>query len=498
MQESDLPSHRKPLTQKQVAIFTFIQPVTESILELCEKPKSHGEDPLHSYQWFLISRLIAIVVGLGPLIVAPLSEVCGRKPVLLGGAIVFIIWNASYGVVDDLDKMIAFRLLSGLGGCAADTVAGGVIADLWAAEQRGRVYAVFIALPLIGPGLGGVLAVFVSEGPDWRWVSWTASAVAAAFTAVSVLLLHETYLPKIEQEWYQKQRKTIRTTNSEIPSPNRAVKRDTGPLAPSHGQSSNYGTLSTSPAVTSPQTVEQAVASQSAARSPSPVATLIVEHPSRQFIAPMRVSLRRPLHMLLTERVVQVLVFYMAMIYSIMFHFLDANSHLWSENYGQSNRIASLNHISVLLGLVLGVNIAGQAGDRTHQRLTVARNGGIAKPEFRLPIMIFGTALMPIGLLCWGWSGQQRTHWIVPNLGSMLFSTGIYICIASVSVYTIDVYHKYAASAMATNLVVKSMAGALFPFFTPYLFDKLGLGMGATVLAGASLAVGSATLALLW
>lgn len=64
--------------------------------------------------------------------------------------------------------------------------------------------------------------------------------------------------------------------------------------------------------------------------------------------------------------------------------------------------------------------------------------------------------------------------------------------------YTIDVYDQYAASAMAKNLVARSLAGALFPLFAPALFDGLGFGRGATVLAGVFGVVGGGTLASLW
>ncbi|KPI35303.1 putative transporter [Cyphellophora attinorum] len=107
---------------------------------------------------------------------------------------------------------------------------------------------------------------------------------------------------------------------------------------------------------------------------------------------------------------------------------------------------------------------------------------------------------MPLGLLIWGWAGEAHTHWIVPNLGAVVFAAGGYTCSASVSVYTIDVYTRYGASAVSTNLVTRSMAGAFFPLFAPYLFDekRLGFGWGCTVLAGAFLAVGSGAIVILW
>jgi multidrug resistance protein len=446
-----------------VSVFAFIQPMTETMLAPCEEPITQSLNLTESYQWFLINSLVLVGVGLGPLILAPLSEVYGRKPVLLGGSIVFIVWNTSCGAVDDLDKMLAFRLLSGFGACVADAITGGVIADMWVREERGRVFAVFMAMPLIGPGLGPILGAFISQGTDWRWVFWITSAVAAAATGIAFFLLEEMYLPKIEQKWLKKQRKlaekdTIEMLNTKIDHPQQDIE------------------------------------------SPDPIpGPRIPEHPQRRFLVLMRTNLQRPLRMLLTQPIVQLLALYMALLYGIMFLFIFAYPRLWTSptSYNQSIRIGSLNYISIGIGLILGVNVAGQLGDRIYMRLT-ARNNGVAKPEFRLPIMVLGTALMPLGLLWWGWAGQRHTHWIVPNLGSVVLAMGVYICSASVNVYTIDVYNRYAASAVATNLVTRSMAGATFPLFAPYLFDDLGFGRGATVLAGAFFAVGMLTVAVLW
>jgi multidrug resistance protein len=444
--------------------------MTETMLAPCEEPITRTLNLGESYEWFLINSLVLVGVGLGPLILAPLSEVYGRKPVLMGGSIVFIIWNTSCGAVDTLDMMLAFRLLSGFGACVADAITGGVIADMWVREERGRVFAVFMAMPLIGPGLGPILGAFISQGTDWRWVFWITSAVAAGATVLAFFLLEEMYLPKIEKKWLKKQRKLAEKNSIE--------------MRPHPTEDAKLGL---------PQTDIESTpsATQSLPALPIP------DHPQRRFLTLMRTNLQRPLRMLLTQPIVQLLALYMALLYGIMFLFIFAYPRLWTGSYNQSIRIGSLNYISVGIGLILGVNVAGQLGDRIYMRLT-ARNNGVAKPEFRLPIMVLGTVLMPLGLLWWGWAGQRRTHWIVPNLGSVVLAMGVYICSASVNVYTIDVYNRYAASAVATNLVTRSMAGALFPLFAPYLFDDLGFGRGASVLAGAFFAVGMATVAVLW
>ena len=64
-------------------------------------------DELHitqEYQWFLVNSLILVGVGLSPLLLAPLSEVYGRKPVLIVASIIFVIWNVACGASSTLGQ----------------------------------------------------------------------------------------------------------------------------------------------------------------------------------------------------------------------------------------------------------------------------------------------------------------------------------------------------------------------------------------------------------
>jgi hypothetical protein len=79
-----------------------------------------------------------------------------------------------------------------------------------------------------------------------------------------------------------------------------------------------------------------------------------------------------------------------------------------------------------------------------------------------------------------------------------MFTAGCYICSCCISVYTIDAYTRYAASAISTNLVLRSNFAAFFPLFAPYMFDELGFAWGATILAGSFVVIGFGAVFVLW
>ncbi|KAI1429099.1 MFS multidrug transporter [Xylaria sp. FL1777] len=430
------PRLRKWTATMIMSAFSFLQPLSETMLAPAEKKISEDLHITQAYQWLLVNSLILVGVGLSPLLLAPLSEVYGRKPVLIVASTIFVIWNVACGASSTLGQILAFRLLSGFGASVADALAGGLMSDLWSAEERGRAFAFYMAAPLLGPALGPILGAFISEGTNWRWIFWVTSIASAVVIAIAITCLHETYEPRLEQL----RRRAAKGTSSK--------------------------------STISPQS-------------------------AKVFFELMRTNLQRPFRMLATQVIIQLLASYMALLYGTMFLFLFEYPLLWTEKYGESVSIGSLNYISFAAGLILGVNIAGHLNDYIYLKLK-ARNHGIARPEFRVPPMIIGTALVPIGLLWWGWTGQRKLHWILPNIGSFILGTGVYVCSGCVSVYTIDAYSRYAASAISTNLVARSLTAAFFPLFAPYLFDALGFGLGATVLAAAFAVLGSAVVFTLW
>lgn len=389
-----------------------------------------------AYEWLLVNSLILVGIGLSPLVLAPLSEIYGRKPVLIAGSTCFLIWNTACGAAKSLGPLLAFRLLSGFGASVADALAGGLMGDLWRAEERGRAFAVFMAAPLLGPALGPICGAFIASGTDWRWVFWVISIASFVVICLATVFLHETYEPRIQEL----RRRQAQKKNSLPANDNNA----------------------------------------------------------KQFLGLMRTNLQRPLRMLGTQVIIQLLAGYMALLYGTMFLFLYIYPTMWTEQYGETVGIGSLNYLSFALGLIAGVNVAGRLGDSIYLWLKSRSRKGQGLPEFRIPPMAVGTVCMPVGLLLWGWSGQSRVHWIVPNLGSFIFAAGVYVCSGSVSVYTIDAYTQYGASAISTNLIARSLTAALFPLFAPYMFDALGFGWGSTALAGGFAVVGTTIVFILW
>ncbi|KAK4981934.1 hypothetical protein LTR28_002885, partial [Elasticomyces elasticus] len=119
--------------------------------------------------------------------------------------------------------------------------------------------------------------------------------------------------------------------------------------------------------------------------------------PDKTFTSVLSTALIRPFRLLGTQPIVQVLAVYIAYVYGLMYLVLSTFPRLWTEIYHESIGIGGLNYISLGLGFFSGTQVCAPLNDRIYRRLK-KRNNGIGKPEFRIPLMMPASVVIPIGL----------------------------------------------------------------------------------------------------
>ena len=149
------------------------------------------------------------------------------------------------------------------------------------------------------------------------------------------------------------------------------------------------------------------------------------------------------------------------------------------NNYHEAIGVAGLNYISIILGFLLGGIVPGMYKPRKKHKL-----------ESRIPRMMTGAVYVATGLFIYGWTAQTRQHWILPNLGLVILTSGVTYTNAACQSYLVKTYTRHATAAMASNTIVRSIFGFSFPLFAPALYKRLGFGWGNSVLAFVALAMG--------
>ncbi|OJD19133.1 hypothetical protein AJ78_00919 [Emergomyces pasteurianus Ep9510] len=422
-----------------VSFFSFISPVSSTMIAPALATIAKEFNITSSMEQALVMSIFLLAFAAGPFVLGPLSEIFGRVVVLQLANLLFLVFNTACGFAQTKQQILVFRFLSGLGGSAPQTLGGGVISDCWRAEERGKSIAIYSLAPFIGPAIGPIAGGFIAEHTTWRWIFWSVSIVDVGVQVVAFLFLKETYAPKILAKKAKKLRKC---------TGNNALRTKW-------------------------------------------------EMENRSFWKLLRKSLVRPFIMLGTQPTIQALALYRAYLYGLMYLVLSSFPLVWNGVYKQATDIASLNYLSLGVGFVLGLQICAPIMDRIYIRIKAHYNHP-GRPEFRIPLMLPGGLLVPIGLMTYGWTAQSHIHWIIPNIASAIFATGVIIGFQCAQAYIVDAYSKYAASATGAAAFLRTMAGFSFPLFASSLYARLGLGWGNALLAIISGVMGIVAPILLW
>src|SRR5690242_17646669 len=108
--------------------------------------------------------------GLGQFIIGPLSDSFGRRPVLLGGMVLYAIASVLAVAAPSFETLLLARALAGLGTSATRVIATSVVRDCYAGRRMASVISlammVFIAVPVIAPSFGQAVMLMT----NWRGI----------------------------------------------------------------------------------------------------------------------------------------------------------------------------------------------------------------------------------------------------------------------------------------------------------------------------------------
>ena len=142
----------------------------------------------------LILSLFLASVAVSQIVIGPLSDRFGRRPVLLGGFAIFIGASIAATVAPSIEALIGLRIMQGAAGCVGIVLGRAIVRDLFdrrqAASMLGYVTMGLAVAPMLAPSIGGVLQQLFG----WTAVFWFMGAFGAACLAVTWRLIPETNL----------------------------------------------------------------------------------------------------------------------------------------------------------------------------------------------------------------------------------------------------------------------------------------------------------------
>ncbi|KAH3679704.1 hypothetical protein WICMUC_000772 [Wickerhamomyces mucosus] len=425
-------SSRKWKSTAVVTLYTLLSPFASTMLSPAVKAIDIDFGNQNTVLSALMVSIYVLAWALFPTVVAPCSELFGRKYVLDIGVWILLAFNFGCAFAKNLTQMLVFRFFAGVGGTSSLIIGAGVLADLFDNDERGKAMALYSIGPTFGPCISALIAGYIVQYASWRWCFWVLCMLNAVIAIYGSFFLEETYAPTLLK---QKAKKLRKLTGNE-----------------------NLHTI-------------------------YDIAT------GETIFDKFYTNFTRPISLLFTHPMVFGLGIFMAITYGCLYILVTAFPTVWSKIYGFSAGGSGLMYLSFLIGYMVGIATFQRYSDKYYNYL-IKKNNGIRKPEYRLPGLLLSGILTPIGLFWFGWAAEKRQQYVFVATGAAIFGfsmIGVFYCVQG---YLIEMNPRFSASSIAAASIFRSFMGFGFPLFAPSMFDKIGYGWSFSIFGFIALATG--------
>lgn len=282
----------------------------------------------------------------------------------------------------------------------------------------------FSVVTFVGPALGPVISGFLELKKDWRWTFYVLIWLAGV-TEVLTLGIPETLPSNVLVHKARRLRKTALPGYEDVVAP--------------------------------------------------------VEARDQRLASIFHVALTRPWKILFDPISFFVAIYY-SVVYTLLYMLFSIYPIVFQQKRGWNSGVGELPLLGVVVGACMGGGVLFSLTSRHHKKTHVNR---VATPEHRLPGAMLGGVLFAVTMFWFAWTAEfNSVHWIVPTIAGTFLAASILLIFVAFINYLIDTYLGVAASAVAANTVARSASGATAPLFTNYMFGRLGVGGGGSLIGG--------------
>ncbi|KAK1831546.1 major facilitator superfamily domain-containing protein [Podospora conica] len=364
----------------------------------------------------------------GPLLIAPLSEMFGRYPVLNAANLLFIFATALAATAQSLPVFVSARALTGLA-VATNVLNPAIVGDMFGPDERGAAVSLIFLAPLLGGAFGPAIASAVAARWGWRSVVWASVGLASGCGVLLCVLLRETYRVVILRKRREGRRRSVL------------------------GAGDDGKGL-------------QAVAVEVEKRG----------------MKELRDAVLRPGIVLFGSGVLMAMSLFGSVVFTYFYVMNVTLPDILREIYQLEPVAAGMCFISFSVGSVFSVFVCNRNLDKIYIRMRESHKG-VGQPEFRLPIAIVGALTMPVATATYGWVAELALP--LPFLLCSLAFLGCTLMLALIPLmaYVVDAFGMWSASAMTGVIVTRCLVSTFLPLATAPLVDNYGYGWAFTVFA---------------
>ncbi|THZ27646.1 MFS general substrate transporter [Aureobasidium pullulans] len=359
--------------------------------------------------------LTTYLIGMaaGSTVLAPLSEMYGRRPVYIFSTAIFVLLILPCALAKNIESLLIPRFFGAFAAASLVSNAPGSINDIVVEEYRALAFSIWAIGPLNGPVVGPIIGGFTYQCLGWRWTNWLVmilAGVAFAFVAI----VKETYGPTLLRKRAAKKRK-------ETGDPRWWSRFDE----------------------------------------------------KKAFLPLLKVNLSRPFVLMVTEPICIFWDVYVAIVYGTLYLSFVAYPIVFQQQRGWSPGLGGLAFCGIGIGNLLTILLEPACRRLINSHAKDPETGDIP-PEAMVSVICIAAVSLAAGELWFAWTCTPNIHWIVPILAGVPFGAGNAGVFIYSNNYLVHSYSVYAASALAGNAVLRSIMGAVLPLAGPAMYASLG------------------------
>ncbi|KAJ5899255.1 hypothetical protein N7495_003999 [Penicillium taxi] len=389
--------------------------------------------------------VFCIGFALAPMVLAPFSEINGRRPIFIASGVLFVASLVGCGGTESFAGLAVARFFQGVAGSTFSTMVGGVISDIYHAVDRNTPMAFFSAAALFGTGLAPMISGIIVTHTTWRWIYYAHAIVAGVFVLIIFFFFSET-------------RGSV------------LLSRKATALNQYYEKLEDAGHFGVIISSDDPSEAKQVRRIRWKVKS---------DEQRESLVKAVQISLYRPFHMLFTEPVVFFFSLWVSFSWAVLYLQFGSIPLVFRTNHNFNTEQTGAVFTSLCVGVII-ITIISLSHDWIGTRFGIHNSS----PEGRLYFVCAESFLLPIGLFWFGWTSYSSIHWIVPSMGVACATMGIFSIYLATFNYLADTYHRYASSAIAAQSCCRNLLGGVFPLVTTAMFKNLGFPGASSLLGG--------------
>ncbi|KAB2578839.1 Efflux pump FUB11 [Lasiodiplodia theobromae] len=361
-------------------------------------------------------------LALGSVVLAPLSEMYGRRPIYLISLALFTILVIPCALAQNLEAILITRFFGAIAGSALISNAPGTVGDIVTDEYRALAFSIWSIGPMNGPVIGPVTGGFVFQYLGWRWTNWVVMCCSGA-SFVLMFFVKETYAPTILRKRAAKMRKEMNNQRWWCRYDDKA-----------------------------------------------------------EFWPLLKTNLSRPLVMAVTEPICIFWNLYIAIVYAILYLCFVAYPIIFTDLRGWAPGPTGLAYVGIGIGGLLTIFSEPLLRRYIINAHPPDPATGKPAPEATVAVVCLASLLVPAGELWFAWTCRPPTHFVAAIAAGIPFGAGNCAVFIYATNYLAGAYGVFAASAIAGNSVLRSVIGGCLPLAGPAMYAKLGPQWAGTLL----------------